>query len=62
MTVEYMLLVILFVLFLAGSIKNGPYNAFQGGGPKLGARIEKHLITGDGFPQSPGVKEQWVDQ
>jgi len=49
MSVEYVLLMALFVLLLMGSIIKGPYGAFTNTGPKLGARIERHLITGDGF-------------
>lgn len=50
MTVEYVLLLTMFVLFGMGAIyKDGPYSAFQRGGPKLAARIEKQLMTGDRF-------------
>jgi|GEM_PF-3109567 len=72
MTVEYVLLVSLFVLFLGSALWKGPYGAFQGAGPKLGARVEKHLMTGDGFGRTPSslsdstsatstVKQNWVD-
>ncbi len=56
MTVEYVLLMTAFVLLLMGSIIKGPYGAFTNTGPKLGARIERQLITGDGF--KPGGKLQ----
>jgi hypothetical protein len=59
MTVEYILLMTLFVLFLAGSIIHGPFDAFDNGGPKLGARIEHHLMTGDGFKSKGGAAQQW---
>ncbi len=29
----------------------GPHNAFKDAGPKLGARVEKHMITGDRFSE-----------
>ncbi len=54
MTVEYVLLLSLFVFLVMGSLVNGPQKSFQNAAPKLGARVEKHLITGDGFGQSSG--------
>ena len=59
MTVEYVLLVGLFVMFLLTSMTKGPFGAFEGGGPKLGARIERHLITGDGFRTQDGRRVEW---
>ena len=55
MTVEYILLLSIFVLFGMKIIYMGPFNAFTNAGPKLGARIEKHLITGERF-NSDGTK------
>lgn len=49
MTVEYVLLLSLFVFLVMGSLVNGPQKTFDKAAPKLGARVEKHLITGDGF-------------
>lgn len=60
MTIEYVLLVSLFVLMLMGSITKGPKGAFENAGPKLGARIEKHLMTGDGFAPN-GKKQEWSE-
>lgn len=58
MTIEYVLLLSLFVLMIVGSVVRGPYGAFTNAGPKLGARVERHLMTGDGFrPQ--GSPNQW---
>jgi hypothetical protein len=57
-SVEYVLLMALFVLLLMGSITKGPYGAFENAGPKLGARVERHLITGDGFKPG-GQLNQW---
>lgn len=50
MTIELILLMIvtLFIL-LSFSGENGPGNVFQQSGPRLGARIERHLATGRGF-------------
>lgn len=58
MTVEYVLLMAAFVLLLMGSIIKGPYGAFTNMGPFLGARIERQMITGDGF-QPEGKSVQW---
>ena len=61
MTIEYVLLLSLFVLLLMGTIIKGPYGAFEGAGPKLGARVEQHLMTGDGFTRD-GQPNKWQDQ
>lgn len=62
MTVEYVLLLALFVLFIMSALVRGPFDSFENAGPKLGARVEKHLITGDGFgPQGPGT-HRWEDR
>lgn len=41
----------------------GPANAFRNAGPKLGARVEKHLITGERF-SSDGSKPatDWIEK
>lgn len=49
MTVEYILLLTIFVLFAMKVTFLGPYNAFRDAAPKLGARVEKHLVTGERF-------------
>ncbi len=54
MTVEYILLLSLFVFLAMGALVSGPQKSFTNAGPRLGARVEKHLITGDGFGQSAG--------
>lgn len=47
----------MFVIFGMGAIfKDGPYQAFLKGGPKLGARVERHLTTGDKFSPDPGAQ------
>ncbi len=54
MSVEYILLMSMFVILLMSSIIKGPTTAFLKAGPLLGARVERHLITGDGF--RPGAR------
>ena len=63
MTVEYILLLSIFVLFVMKVVFLGPYNAFKDAAPKLGARVEKHLITGERF-SSDGNKPatDWKEQ
>ena len=59
MTLEYILLLSLFVLLLMTSFIRGPRNAFFDSGPRLGARVEWHLITGDGFVPKDGGLIDW---
>lgn len=54
MTVEYVLLIGLFVFLVMGALVSTPQRSFDNAGPKLGARVEKHLMTGDGFGKSSG--------
>lgn len=54
MSVEYILLLALFVFLLMGALIMGPQNSFTKAGPRLGARVEKHLMTGYGFGKSSG--------
>jgi hypothetical protein len=49
MTVEYVLLISLFVYLLLGAMTSTPMKTFDDYGPRLGARVEKQIITGDGF-------------
>lgn len=58
MTIEYVLL--LAVVFSIGlkSFISAPRSAFLNSGPKLAARVEKHLVTGRGFSKNHGVKWQ----
>ena len=57
MTIEYVLL--LSVVFSLGlkSFLSAPRSAFMNSGPKLGARVEKHIVTGRGFSQNHSI--QW---
>ena len=57
MTLELVLLVTLFVFFIMGALTSTPMKTFGDYGPRLGARIEKQLVTGDGFKhQGTGVE------
>ncbi len=57
MTIEYVLLLTLFTMFIMSALVKGPHDSFKNAGPKLGARIERHLITGDGFkPNGKDIK------
>ena len=63
MTVEYILLLSVFVLFVMKVIFLGPYNAFKDAAPKLGARVEKHLITGERFSSDGNTPAtSWKEQ
>ncbi len=54
MTVEYILLLAMFVFVVLGSLISAPLKTFENAGPKLGARIEKHMMTGQGWGKSNG--------
>lgn len=54
MSVEYILLLSLFVFIVMGALITGPQNSFTNAGPRLGARVEQHLITGEGFGKTEG--------
>ena len=56
MSVEYILLLSLFVFLIMGSLVGGPQKSFSNAGPRLGARVEQHLITGGEFGESDGTK------
>lgn len=61
MTIEYVLLLV--VIFMIGlkSFISAPRSAFLNSGPKLAARVEKHLVTGRGFSKVHDVKWQSRD-
>jgi hypothetical protein len=57
-TVEYILLLIA-VFFIGLKFFSGaPQDAFKKSGPALGMRVEKQLITGDGF-KPKGERNKW---
>jgi hypothetical protein len=58
-TVEVILLLCIFVFTLFGVLTQGPTNSFLKSGPRLGARVERQLITGDGFIAEGTAKNQW---
>lgn len=61
MTVEYVLLISLFVFLVMGALTSTPQRSFDNAGPKLGARVEKHLTTGEGFGPRNGSKVTPLD-
>ncbi|XGC80965.1 hypothetical protein ACES2L_00525 [Bdellovibrio bacteriovorus] len=60
MTIEYVLL--LFCVFFIGlkAFMVAPAKAFRESGPRLGARVEQHLATGDGFKPQNGNHIGWT--
>jgi hypothetical protein len=62
MTIEYVLL--LFAVFFIGlkAFMSAPAEAFKQSGPRLGARIEQQLATGDGFKPNGNSNEWSGDQ
>lgn len=63
MILEYILLLTMVVLFVVSVVFTGPNNAFKNAGPKLAARVEKQLITGDKF-STDGAKPstEWKEK
>lgn len=61
MTLEVTLLIGMFAFILGGAFfgENGPMQVFKDSGPRLGARIEKHVTTGRGF-KVRGDQNKWV--
>lgn len=63
MILEYILLLTMMVVFVSTVIFTGPNNAFKDAGPKLAARVEKQLVTGDRFSrdgQRPSTR--WLEK
>jgi hypothetical protein len=60
MTLEVTLLLGMFAFILGGAFfgENGPLRVFKDSGPRLGARIEKHVTTGRGFLME-GQSNKW---
>lgn len=59
MLVEYILLITAFVFILFKGVYSVPQQAFSKAGPKLGARIEKHLETGRGYENAIEGSPEW---
>jgi hypothetical protein len=55
MIVEYILLVGLFVFIFMGAFtgEKGPMQVFKNSAPRLGARVEQQLSTGQAFNYPP---------
>lgn len=58
MTVEYVLLLVCVFAIAMKSFMSAPTNAFKQSGPRLGARVEKQIATGDGF-RDKGARISW---
>lgn len=59
MLIEYVLLLAAFVMYFGATLWHAPGDSFKKSGPKLGARIERGLVTGNGFKRDGGV-EPWI--
>lgn len=63
MILEYILLLTMFVVFVGSVIFKGPNDAFKNAGPKLAARIEKQMITGDKFSKDTSTPStKWTEK
>ncbi len=63
MTVELVLLLGLYAFILLGAFLGdlGPIETFRKSAPRLGARIERNVSTGDGFrTSSDGQAVNWI--
>lgn len=61
MTVEYVLLLTIMTTFVVSlfTARDGAFTrTFNNSGPRLGARVEKLIRTGDGFDPD-GAKASW---
>ena len=64
MTVELVLLMGLYAFLLLGTFLGdlGPIQTFKKSAPRLGARVERNISTGDGFRtlSSDGTGVDWI--
>lgn len=63
MTVELVLLLGIYAFILLGAFlgESGPIETFRKSAPRLGARIERNISTGDGFRTSnDGMGVNWI--
>ncbi|WP_413576528.1 hypothetical protein ACLVWU_00635 [Bdellovibrio sp. HCB290] len=58
MTIEYVLLMIAILGIGLKAFISAPSEAFRGSGPRLAARVEKQLDTGQGF-KPKGARLEW---
>lgn len=60
MTVEFVLLIAMTTMLVVSVLFKVPQDSFNKAAPKLGARIEGHLMTGDGFAEEArDLKVRW---
>lgn len=60
MTIEYVLLLIVVFGFGLKAFVSAPAEAFKNAGPRLAARVEQQLSTGDGF-KANGSHLEWEE-
>lgn len=58
MTIEYVLLMVAILGIGLKAFISAPSEAFRGSGPRLAARVETHLDTGQGF-KPKGSRLEW---
>ena len=61
MTIEYVLLLICVFAIGMKAFVSAPKAAFKDGAPRLGARIEKQIATGEGFRMN-GNRLNWAPE
>lgn len=59
MTVEYVLVLIAVFFIGLKLFISAPTTAFNDSGPHMGLRVERQLLTGDGFELSQNKKLAW---
>lgn len=63
MTTELVLLLGIYGFLVLGAFLGdlGPIETFKKSAPRLGARVERNISTGDGFRESPdGTGVNWI--
>jgi hypothetical protein len=59
MIIEYVLLLAAFVMYFGATLWHAPGKSFKDSAPRLGARIERSLASGNGFKKGGGP-ESWI--
>ena len=61
MVVEYMLLLLVSVIIILAPFMQGegPVSMMGTSGPRLGMRVERALVTGEGFQQRRSTRLDW---
>lgn len=62
MTLEYVLLLVASIAISLKFFVAAPKMAFKESGPRLGARVEKHLATGTGFVSKQKGTFRWTSE